>query len=87
MSEFREARLCKAKTLLSKGFEPYSENFNVSHTTKLLIDKYSYLDNGQDLDVDISIAGRVLAKRVMGKIAFFSITDQEGSIQLYLDIR
>ena len=26
-----------------------------------------------------------MAKRVMGKIAFFKISDQEGQIQLYLD--
>ena len=26
-----------------------------------------------------------MAKRVMGKIAFFTISDQEGQIQLYLD--
>ena len=35
----------------------------------------------------VSIAGRVMAKRVMGKIAFFTISDQEGQIQLYLDKR
>ncbi len=85
MSEFREARLSKVKTLLNKGFDPYSENFIVTHTSKFLINKYSYLENGQECDVDISFAGRVLAKRVMGKIAFFSISDQDGPIQLYLD--
>ena len=26
-----------------------------------------------------------MAKRVMGKIAFFTISDEEGQIQLYLD--
>ncbi len=85
MSEFREARLSKAKSLLEKGCEPYSENFTITHTSKFLIDKYNYLENGQEFDLDVSIAGRVLAKRVMGKIAFFKISDQEGSIQLYLD--
>tara|TARA_Y100001978_G_scaffold107572_1_gene96149 strand:- start:75 stop:1571 length:1497 start_codon:yes stop_codon:yes gene_type:complete len=85
LSEFREARLSKAKTLLSKGFDPYRESFNVTHSSKFLIDKFHYLENGQEFDFDVSLAGRVLAKRVMGKIAFFSICDQEGSIQLYLD--
>ena len=85
MSEFREARLKKAKILVSKGFDPYSENFKVTHTTKNLNDKFSYLKSGEEFDLDVSIAGRVLARRVMGKIAFFSISDQEGSIQLYLE--
>ncbi len=85
MSEFREARLIKANTILRKGFQPYRENFNISHSTQVLLNTYNHLENGQEIDVNISIAGRVLAKRVMGKIAFFSISDQDGSIQLYLD--
>ena len=85
MSEFREARLGKAKILINKGFAPYSENFKVTHSTKYLNDKFSYLKSGDEFDLNVSIAGRVLARRVMGKIAFFSISDQEGSIQLYLE--
>ncbi len=85
MSEFREARLSKAQILISKGFDPYCENFKVTHSTKYLNDKFSYLKSGEEFDLDVSIAGRVLARRVMGKIAFFSISDQEGSIQLYLE--
>ncbi len=85
MSDFREARLNKAQSLIQKGFPPYAEKFKVTHTSKFLIDSYSYLDNGEEFDLDVSIAGRVLAKRVMGKLAFFSISDQEGPIQLFLD--
>ena len=85
MSEIRENRLLKAKSLIDKGFHPYAETFNVSHSTQFLNDKFSYLDNGQEYDLNVSLAGRVLAKRVMGKIAFFTISDQEGQIQLYLE--
>ena len=87
MSEIREARLQKANSLVSKGFASYAESFRVSHTTKFLIQKFDYLQNGQEVDFSISIAGRVMGKRVMGKIAFFTICDQEGQIQLYLDKR
>ena len=85
MSDFREARLNKAQSLIQKGYSPYAEKFNVTHTSKFLIDSYSYLENGEEFDLNVSIAGRVLAKRVMGKLAFFSISDQEGTIQLFLD--
>ena len=87
MSEIREARLQKANTLITKGFPSYAESFNVSHTTKFIIQKFDHLENGQEEDFSVSIAGRVMAKRVMGKIAFFTISDQEGQIQLYLDKR
>ena len=87
MSEIRDARLQKANLLVSRGFASYAESFKVSHTTKFLIQKFDYLENGQEENFNISIAGRVMAKRVMGKIAFFTISDQEGQIQLYLDKR
>ena len=87
MSEIREARLQKANLLICKGFASYAESFRVSHTTKFLIKKFLYLENGQEEDFSVSIAGRVMAKRIMGKIAFFTISDQEGQIQLYLDKR
>jgi len=87
LSEIREARLKKANTLVGKGFASYAENFKVSHTTQFLIHKFDYLENGQEEDFNVSIAGRVMAKRVMGKIAFFTLGDQEGQIQLYLDKR
>jgi len=85
LSELREARLNKAQILISKGFDAYSEKFKITHSTKYLHNKFSYLKNGEESDLNVSIAGRVLAKRVMGKIAFFTISDQDGSIQLYLE--
>ena len=85
MSELREARLIKAESLKKKGYEPYGESFHITHTSKFLISKYNHLENGEEYDLDVSIAGRILAKRVMGKIAFYSISDQEGSIQLYIE--
>ena len=87
MSEIREARLLKANSLIKKGFIPYAESFKVSHSIDFLVGKFGYLENGQEFDLTVSIAGRVLAKRVMGKIAFFTILDEEGQIQLYLDKR
>ncbi len=33
----------------------------------------------------MSVAGRVLARRFMGKLAFATLTDDSGEIQLYLE--
>ena len=85
MSEIKEARLQKASSLVNKGFASYAQSFKVTHTTSFLIKEFDYLENGQEEDFSVSLAGRVMAKRVMGKIAFFTISDQEGQIQLYLD--
>ena len=80
MSEIREARLQKAHSLVNKGFASYAESFSVTHTTKFLIQKFDHLESGEEENFSVSIAGRVMAKRVMGKIAFFTISDQEGPV-------
>ena len=80
MSEIREARLSKANALVEKGFEPYAETFQISHSTKFIIKEYGYLNNGEEFNLKVSIAGRGLAKREIGEIAFFTINDQEGQI-------
>jgi len=85
LSDIRETRLFKSQSLVQKGFNPYAEKFDISHSIKFIFEKYSFLQNGEEFDLDVSIAGRVLAKRVMGKIAFFTINNQDGQIQLYLD--
>jgi len=36
-------------------------------------------------DLEVAIAGRILVRRVFGKLAFFSLQDETGTIQLYLD--
>jgi len=48
LSEIREARLQKANSLVNNGFASYAESFTVSHTTKFLIEKFDYLENGQE---------------------------------------
>ena len=78
MSEIREARLLKANTLIKKGFQPYAETFKISHSTKFLTEKFGHLDNGQEYNLNVSLAGRVLAKRVMGKIAFLQLLIKKG---------
>ena len=87
MSEIREVRLQKANLLLNKGFASYAESFKSSHSTQFLNQKFDYLENGQEEEFSVAIAGRVMAKRIMGKIAFFTLRDQVGQIQLYLDKR
>ena len=38
----------------------------------------------QELDVKVSIAGRMMAKRIMGKASFAQVQDMSGRIQLFL---
>ncbi|MBW3042844.1 lysine--tRNA ligase [Prochlorococcus marinus] len=85
MSELRDTRLEKAKALQSIGKGPYGLNFRPSHTAIVLQKKYEDLPKGEENKDEVSIAGRVTSRRVMGKLAFFTLSDETGTIQLFLE--
>ena len=73
MSELRDTRLEKAKTLESIGQGPYALGFAPSHRMEALQSQHADLPNGEERDVTVSVAGRVMTRRVMGKLAFFTL--------------
>ena len=85
MSELRDTRLEKAKTLEELGQGPYALTFNPSHRMAELQETHADLSKGEERDVSVSVAGRVMTRRVMGKLAFFTLADETGSIQLFLE--
>ena len=85
MSDLRETRIAKAAALRKVGREPYAIGFQPTSTAAKLQLEHKDLANGQERDVEVCLAGRVLARRVMGKLAFFTLSDESGSIQLFLE--
>lgn len=85
MSELRETRLEKAQSLKEKGQGPYALRFDPSHPTAVLQRDHADLAKGQERAVTVAVAGRVMTRRVMGKLAFFTLADESGTIQLYLE--
>ena len=85
MSELRDTRLEKAQSLKSIGQGPYGLKFRVTHSAVVLQEKYSDLPNGEEKKEEVSIAGRITSRRVMGKLAFFTLADETGTIQLFLE--
>jgi lysyl-tRNA synthetase, class II len=85
VSELREIRLQKAAALAELGKGPYALRFAPSHRTAELQAAHADLANGQDRDLTVAVAGRVMTRRVMGKLAFFTLVDESGPIQLFLE--
>ncbi len=84
LAEIRATRLAKAEKLRELGMNPYAYNWISTHQAAGLQTKYADLASGEEVDIPVSIAGRILARRVMGKLAFFSLQDETGTIQLFL---
>ena len=85
MSELRETRLEKGKALAALGQGPYALRFEPSHRHAELQAAHADLANGEERDVAVAVAGRVMTRRVMGKLAFFTLADESGPIQLFIE--
>ena len=83
--DLRATRIEKAKQLQELGLNPYAYRWDITHSAAELQKTYADLAAGDEVDVEVAIAGRILARRVFGKLAFFTLQDETGTIQLYLD--
>ncbi len=84
--ELIAARLHKVEELRQRQIEPYAYRYQPTHLAAELQELHADLEAGAEReDVQVAVAGRILTRRVMGKLAFFSLQDRSGTIQLYLD--
>jgi lysyl-tRNA synthetase class 2 len=85
LSDLRATRLEKARALEGHGHLPYAYAFTPTHRTAVLQEAHAALPNGEESAETVALAGRLLARRVMGKLAFFTLADESGTIQLYIE--
>ncbi|MDB9526922.1 lysine--tRNA ligase [Oscillatoria sp. CS-180] len=85
LDEIRAARLQKVEQLTQAGLTPFAYRWEKTHDAADLQAKYADLKAGGEVEDEVAIAGRILARRVFGKLAFFNLQDESGTIQLYLD--
>ena len=84
--EVREIRVGKVAALRDAGEEPFAYRFDRTHTAAELQKAHECLEAGAEVEgVVEAVCGRVKARRVFGKLAFLSLEDDSGSIQLYCD--
>ena len=78
-SEQEQIRLASLQQLKDLGINPYpAEEFVVTHRSKSLKEDFKP-------GVKVSMAGRMMSRRIMGKASFAELQDAEGTIQLYLN--
>ncbi|MDJ0774297.1 MAG: OB-fold nucleic acid binding domain-containing protein, partial [Mastigocoleus sp. MO_167.B18] len=83
--DIRATRLEKVEKLRQLGMNPYAYHWKSSDCAALLQENFADLGKGEEVNLEISIAGRIMARRVFGKLAFFTLQDETGTIQLYLE--
>jgi len=80
-SELIAERLRKIEEFRKLGINPYPYKFVRTHTTDVLQKKYSELKPEEKTSDSVSVCGRILSFRKLGKIAFMKLEDGYGSIQ------
>ena len=88
ISEQQAIRREKLEQLKELDVNPYPYSYDVTHHSKeILDDEDSYITDTPDQPDDarrVSVAGRVMTRRIMGKASFFTLQDSQGSIQVYI---
>ena len=80
VSEQNRIRLDKLRALQAEGRDPYRlTRYDQTHRSREILDNFEALD-GQT----VSIAGRMMSRRVMGKASFAHVLDRDGQIQIYV---
>lgn len=82
MNQLMKVRKEKLDKLKQEGKDPYKiTKFNRTHLSSEIKDNFDELEGK-----DVTIAGRIMAKRIMGKASFCHIQDSTGKIQSYVSI-
>ena len=80
LSEILQVRRDKLKALQDAGCDPFQiTKFDVSHHAEEIKAQYDALENKE-----VTVAGRMMAKRIMGKASFAHVQDLSGKMQLYI---
>ena len=86
VQEQTRVRIEKLDKLKEKGVAPFGQKFDVKD--KICDIKANYENKSkEELEENVvyaTIAGRIITKRDMGKIAFCNIQDRDGNIQIYI---
>ena len=79
LGELLRIRREKLKALQDEGRDPFQiTKFDVTHHTQDIKDNFDAMEG-----TEVSVAGRLMSKRGMGKVSFCDLQDKTGRIQIY----
>ncbi len=82
LDEQREQRIRNLNSLIERGFEAYPYGFEPTHTALEL--QESYRNTVENFPEDrVSVAGRAMTIRIMGKVTFITLQDSSDQLQAY----
>ena len=88
LTEQELVRRQKAENLRELGLDPFGHRFERTDYSEDIKEKYKDVEHDafENMDDTVTVAGRIMFIRKMGKASFFSIQDKKGKIQIYISI-
>jgi lysyl-tRNA synthetase class 2 len=83
-ADIRSLRLQKLDRLRAEGEEVYPYRFDRDRTIGELRAEFGDLGAGEETDVEVRIAGRLMLKREQGRLTFATLRDREAEVQLFV---
>ncbi|MDP4012796.1 MAG: lysine--tRNA ligase [Candidatus Nanoarchaeia archaeon] len=74
----------KLKNLLDRGVNPYPYSYTKSNSAVEILEAFKKLKKDERNKKKLSLAGRIMTLRVMGKAGFAHLQDETGKIQIYV---
>jgi lysyl-tRNA synthetase, class II len=84
MDEYMEQRIKKLEELKANKVEVYPYSYDKTDDSLDILEKYDKLKEGEETKTKVSIAGRIMTLRSMGKAGFAHLQDEKGKIQIYV---
>ncbi len=74
----------RLKELIKQGINPYPHKFDIKDFSSEIKIKHDKLKENQESKTKVSVAGRLMIKRNLGKLIFATIQDSKGKLQIVL---
>ncbi|PWF99344.1 lysine--tRNA ligase [Levilactobacillus bambusae] len=86
MNDQMKVRREKMDTLRERGIDPFGHRFQRTYLNQQIRDEFGKMDKDElnDLGKQVTIAGRIVAKRGKGKVTFADLQDRTGRMQIYV---
>ena len=89
LNDQQKVRRQKMDALREQGIDPFGKGYERTHRSGQLRELYGEKTTEEldEVNAEVSIAGRIMSKRRMGKLGFMHILDRDGRIQVVVNKR
>jgi lysyl-tRNA synthetase, class II len=86
-SAVEQPRREKLAKLRAAGIDAYPVGFTRTHTLAQVAEGWRHLAAGEESGKEVRVAGRIVLKRVMGRLAFWTLRQGDDELQVMLTVQ